>query len=70
MSETVSGDLRLVIDDIEREAKEPPQWRLFTFVTDAVVTKADLIQMNFTDQQLADFGRLMLGAIAVHVSDS
>jgi hypothetical protein len=66
ISKAVTGELRLVVDDVEREGSNPVRWRLFTFVTDAPITATDLAQMRFTDQQLADFGRLVLGAVSVH----
>lgn len=55
-------------DDVERQDTEPTQWRLFTFVTDAPVTAVDLKTMQFSDEQLAGFGRLVLGAVSVHAA--
>jgi hypothetical protein len=67
LGKTPDGRLLLVLDDVERQRTKPEQWRMFTFVTDAPVAEADLTTMNFTDEQFADFGRLVLGSLAVHV---
>ncbi len=70
IGKTADGQLRIVLDDVERQETEPTQWRLFTFVTDAPVTETDLRQMRFSDEQLADFGRLVLGAVSIHATEA
>jgi hypothetical protein len=70
IGKTAGGELRLLVDDVECNGLDPLQWRHFTFVTDAAVAATDLAQMRFTDEQLANFGRLVLGAVAVHVPPS
>jgi hypothetical protein len=70
LDKIANGQLRLVLDDVERDGTDPLRWRLSAFVTVAAMTTSDLAQMRFTDQQLADFGGLVLGAVAVHMTSS
>jgi hypothetical protein len=65
LREEDDGSISIVLDDMMRSSTDSKRWEQTCFVTHHSVSRDFLTEQKFSDDQLRDFGSLVLARLAV-----
>jgi hypothetical protein len=62
-----NGEVLVIFDAVTRKQSSESGWRQEAFITNVTVGEDQLRGMKFSDEDLAEFGRTVLGSLAIHL---